>query len=110
MALQTEVGSAEELGSAPTLSRLETSASSEHAVALNEVLIDQFIASRKAVPAQLVLDANATHVLLYGAQEGAHFHAHYDSSRASVPCREEPVPAQEGPLQGPGKRAQASGG
>ena len=79
LAMQTAVGRAEELGSAPTLSRLETSATSEHAVALNEVLVDQFIASRKAVPAQLVLDVDATHVPLYGMQEGAHFHAHYDS-------------------------------
>ena len=79
LALQTAVGRAEELGSAPTLSRLETSATSEHAVALNEVLIDQFIASRKTAPTELVLDVDATHVPLYGAQEGAHFHAHYDS-------------------------------
>lgn len=79
LAMQTAVGRAEELGSAPTMSRLETSATSGHAVALNEVLIDQFIASRKAVPAQLVLDVDATHVPLYGMQEGAHFHAHYDS-------------------------------
>jgi hypothetical protein len=33
----------------------------------------------KAAPVQLLLDVDATHVPLYGAQEGAHFHAHYDS-------------------------------
>jgi hypothetical protein len=79
LALQTAVGRAESLASAPTLSRLETSATSAHAAALHAVLIDQFIASRKTAPDELVLDIDATHVPLYGAQEGAHFHAHYDS-------------------------------
>jgi hypothetical protein len=79
LALQTAVGRAEELASAPTLSRLETSANSEHAAALHAVLLDQFIASRDGVPDELVLDVDATHVPLYGAQEGAHFHAHYDN-------------------------------
>jgi hypothetical protein len=79
LALQTAVGRAESLASAPTLSRLETSATSAHAAALHGVLLDQFIASRKTAPDELVLDIDATHVPLYGAQEGAHFHAHYDS-------------------------------
>jgi Transposase DDE domain group 1 len=76
---QTAVGRAEELASAPTLSRLETAATSEHAVELHRVLLDQFIASRKTSPDELVLDIDATHMPLYGAQEGAHFHAHYDN-------------------------------
>lgn len=79
LALQTAVGRAEDLASAPTLSRLETSATSEHAAALHGVLLDQFIASHRAAPHELVLDVDATHVPLHGAQEGAHFHAHYDS-------------------------------
>jgi hypothetical protein len=79
LALQTAVGRAEELASAPTLSRLETSATSEHAAALHGVLLDQFIASHRQAPQELVLDVDATHVPLHGAQEGAHFHAHYDS-------------------------------
>jgi hypothetical protein len=79
LALQTAVGRAEDLASAPTLSRLETSATSEHVAALHGVLLDQFIASRDSAPHELVLDIDATHVPLYGAQEGAHFHAHYDS-------------------------------
>jgi hypothetical protein len=44
LALQTAVGRVDELASGPTLSRLETSATSGHAAALNGVLIDQFIA------------------------------------------------------------------
>ena len=79
LALQTAVGRAEELASAPTMSRLETSATMAHAVALHGVLLDQFISSRKTAPDELVLDIDATHIPLYGAQEGAHFHAHYDS-------------------------------
>lgn len=79
LALQTAVGRAEDLASAPTLSRLETSATSEHTAALHGVLLDQFIASHRAAPHELVLDVDATHVPLHGAQEGAHFHAHYDS-------------------------------
>jgi len=76
---QTAVGRAQELASAPTLSRLETSATSEHAAALHRVLLDQFIASRKTAPDELVLDIDATHIPLYGDQEGAHFQRHYDS-------------------------------
>jgi len=79
LAVQTAVGRDEELASAPTLSRLENSATMAHAVALNRVLLEQFIASRDAVPDELVLDIDATHVPLHGQQEGAHFHAHYDN-------------------------------
>ena len=79
LALQTAVGRVEELASAPTLSRLETSASAAHAAALHAVLLDQFIASRRHKPDELVLDIDATHVPLHGAQEKAHFHYHYDN-------------------------------
>lgn len=79
LALQTAVGRVDELASGPTLSRLETSATSEHAAALNGVLIDQFIASHATPPRELVLDIDATHVPLHGAQEKAHFHRYYDN-------------------------------
>ncbi len=79
MVLQTAVGRAESLASAPTLSRLETSSTSAHAVALHRVLLDQFIASRKTAPDELVLDVDATHIPLHGEQEKAHFHWHYDN-------------------------------
>lgn len=79
LVLQTAVGRDEELASGPTLSRLENSATMAHAVALNRVLLEQFIASRQAVPDELVLDIDATHVPLHGEQEGAHFHAHYNN-------------------------------
>lgn len=79
LALQTAVGRVDELASGPTLSRLETSATSEHAAALNGVLIEQFIASHAKPPRELVLDIDATHVPLHGAQEKSHFHRYYDN-------------------------------
>jgi hypothetical protein len=79
LAVQTAVGRDRALASAPTLSRLENSATMAHAVALNRVLLEQFITSRMDVPDELVLDIDATHVPLHGQQEGAHFHAHYDN-------------------------------
>jgi hypothetical protein len=78
--MQTAVGRAESLASAPTLSRLETSATPEHAAALHEVLMQQFIASHAKAPRELVLDVDATHVPLHGEQERGHFHAYYDNS------------------------------
>ena len=79
LALQTAVGSDQGPASAPTLSRLETSATMAHAAALHAVLLEQFIASHKVPPNELVLDIDATRMPLYGQQEGAHFHAHYDN-------------------------------
>jgi hypothetical protein len=79
LALQTAVGRVDELASGPTLSRLETAATPEHAAALNGVLVEQFIAAQGRVPKELVLDIDATHVPLHGAQERAHFHSYYDN-------------------------------
>lgn len=79
LALQTAVGRVDELASAPTLSRLETAATAEHAGALHGVLIEQFIAAHPKPPTELVLDIDATHVPLHGAQEKSHFHRYYDN-------------------------------
>jgi hypothetical protein len=79
LVMQTSVGRAEALASAPTLSRLETGATPEHAAALHEVLMQQFIASHAVAPKELVLDVDATHVPLHGEQERGHFHAYYDN-------------------------------
>ena len=79
LVMQTAVGRAEPLASAPTLSRLETGATPEHAAAMHEVLMQQFIASHAKPPKELVLDVDATHVPLHGEQERGHFHAHYDN-------------------------------
>jgi len=79
LVLQTAVGRDEPLASGPTLSRLETAATPETAARLNEVLVDAFIAAQKRPPREVVLDIDATHVPLHGAQERAHFNYHYDN-------------------------------
>jgi hypothetical protein len=76
--MQTAVGRVDALASSPTLSRLETRATRAQAVALHGVLIDQFIASHKTTPEELVLDIDASDVPLHGNQESAQFHAYYD--------------------------------
>lgn len=83
LVLQTAVGRDQALASAPTLSRLETAATPEQAWALHGVLLEQFIASRRGprqrAPRELVLDVDATHVPLHGAQERGFFHGYYDN-------------------------------
>ena len=76
--MQTAVGRVEALASSPTLSRLETRATRAQAVALHGVLVEQFIASHKTAPDELVLDIDASDVPLHGNQERAEFHAYYD--------------------------------
>jgi hypothetical protein len=77
--MQTAVGRAQVLASAPTLSRLETAASPAQARALHEVLMRQFIAGHRRAPREIVLDLDATHVPLHGQQERGFFHAYYDN-------------------------------
>jgi len=76
--MQTAVGRAEVLASAPTLCRLESRATRAQAVALHGVLVEQFIAGHKIAPSELVLDIDASDVPLHGRQELAEFHAYYD--------------------------------
>ena len=76
--MQTAVGRVDALASSPTLSRLETRATRAQAVALHGVLVEQFIASHKTVPEELVLDIDASDVPLHGQQERSEFHAYYD--------------------------------
>ena len=77
--MQTAVGRVDALASSPTLSRLETRATRAQAAALHGVLVEQFIASHKRAPSELVLDIDASDVPLHGNQERAEFHAYYDS-------------------------------
>jgi Transposase DDE domain group 1 len=78
VAIQTAVGVDREVASAPTLCRLEKWADRATAWRLHEVLVDQFIASFKTAPEELVLDFDATDNPLYGQQEGRFFHGYYD--------------------------------
>jgi Transposase DDE domain group 1 len=78
VAMQTAVGVDHEAASAPTLCRLESWAHRATAVRLHEVLVEQFIASFKQAPAELVLDFDATDAPLHGHQESRFFHGYYD--------------------------------
>jgi Transposase DDE domain group 1 len=79
VAYQTAVGRDDELASAPTLCRLEKLGTRAAAIKLHEVLANQFIASFKVAPTELVLDFDATDSPLYGRQEDRFFHGYYDS-------------------------------
>lgn len=79
VALQTAVEADSVLASQSTLCRLENAAAREHAVALHEVLIEQFIGSFPRRPKKLVLDFDATDDVVHGKQQGRFFHGYYDS-------------------------------
>jgi hypothetical protein len=79
VAVQTAVGVDREVASAPTLCRLEKWADRATAVRLHRLLIEQFIASFKSAPKELVLDFDATDNPLHGQQEQRFFHGYYDS-------------------------------
>ena len=76
--VQTAVGVARDLASSPTFSRLETGATRADCVALNQVLVEQFIASFETAPSELILDVDASDVPLHGDQEMSEFHGYYD--------------------------------
>lgn len=78
VAMQTAVGVDREVASAPTLCRLERWADRATAVRLSELLVEQFIASFKTAPKELVLDFDATDNPLHGQQEQRFFHGYYD--------------------------------
>ena len=78
VAIQTAVGVDAPVASAPTLCRLEKWADRATAWRLHEVLVDQFIASFKTVPEELVLDFHAAYNPLHGQQAGRFFHGYYD--------------------------------
>lgn len=78
VAIQTAIGVDREVASAPTLCRLEKWADQQTAWRLHQVLVDQFIASFKTAPEELVLDFDATDNPLHGQQEGRFFHGYYD--------------------------------
>ena len=75
---QTAIGADRVLSSAPTLCRLEQRADRATAVAMHEVLVDQFIRSFTTVPKQLILDFDATDNPIHGDQVGKYFNGFYD--------------------------------
>lgn len=76
--MQTAVGRVEELASSPTFSRLETRATRADVMALNRVLVEQFITAQEQAPQELILDVDASDVPLHGDQELSQFHGYYD--------------------------------
>jgi hypothetical protein len=74
---QSAIERSEELASSPTLCRLENRANRQTAVAMSRVLVEQFIASFQAAPAELILDFDATDDRVHGLQQGRFFHAYY---------------------------------
>jgi hypothetical protein len=79
IAMQSAVGVDREVASAPTLCRLESWSDRQTAWGLHDVLVEQFIASFKSAPEELILDFDATDNPLYGQQESRFFHGYYDS-------------------------------
>ncbi len=78
LALQTAVERVSPLASAPTLCRFEHWADRATAVALNGLLVEQFIAAFDAPPEEIVLDLDATDDPVHGRQKGRFFHGFYD--------------------------------
>lgn len=77
-AIQTAVGVLGPLASPSTLHRLEQRHDKQAAVALHEVLLQQFIASFTHAPRELILDFDATHNIVHGEQAGRFFNGFYD--------------------------------
>lgn len=78
LALQTALDRDRPAASSPTLCRFESRADRRSAVAIHRLLVDQFIASFKQPPTELVLDFDATDDLVHGNQQGRHFSAYYN--------------------------------
>lgn len=76
----TERGIDEEqpLASPPTLCRWENRIHRSSLVQMAEVFVEQFIASHKPPPNELILDFDATDDPVHGNQVGRFFHGYYD--------------------------------
>lgn len=77
LAWQTALERDEELASSPTLCRLENRVNRQAAWAFHRVLVEQFIASFREAPTELILDFDATDDRVHGQQEGRAFHGYY---------------------------------
>jgi hypothetical protein len=66
------------LGSPSTLCRFENTITRGSVSRMSEVFVEQFIASFKRPPKELVLDFDPTDDRVHGNQEGRFFHGYYD--------------------------------
>lgn len=78
-AVQTALERDTAAASSPTLCRFENRADREAAVAAQRILVEQFIASFKEAPAEMIFDFDATDDIVHGHQEGRHFSGYYDN-------------------------------
>ena len=76
--VQTACERDESLTSSSTLCRFERRAERQWAVAIHQVLVEQFIASHRRAPRELVIDFDATDDPVHGHQPGRFFHGYYD--------------------------------
>ena len=77
ISFQTMVSRDSELASSATLSRFENMVTHNDCVALSKLLVEEFIASFKVAPRELILDFDPTDFTLYGNQEDSHYHGYY---------------------------------
>jgi hypothetical protein len=77
LAWQTAAERDEALASSPTLCRWENRADRRVAWLVQEIMVNQFIASFAQAPAELVLDFDSTDDRVHGKQEGRFFHGYY---------------------------------
>ena len=66
------------LASPSTLSRFENWVNRKSMARMSGVLVDQFIASYRRAPQEIILDFDATEDILHGNQEDRFFHGYYD--------------------------------
>jgi hypothetical protein len=66
------------LASPPTLCRLENRVTRKSLMRMAQVFVEQFIASHRQPPTELILDFDATDDPVHGNQVGRFFHGYYD--------------------------------
>jgi len=66
------------LASPSTLCRLENRITRKSLFAMAKVFVEQFVASHRKPPKELILDFDATDDRIHGGQEGRFFHGYYD--------------------------------
>ena len=76
-ALQTTVGTIDNMASSSTLCRLENKADRQFALQAHKLMVDRFIESYKIPPKELILDFDATDDEIHGNQEGKFYHGYY---------------------------------
>jgi hypothetical protein len=79
LAIQTALDRDTAGASSPTLCRFENRADRAAAVATSRILVEQFIASFKDAPTELIFDFDATDDIVHGNQEGRFFSGYYDN-------------------------------